>query len=127
MNTLQFLKLRKLVKRFIIESIEEDTDLPYEDTLMPDEEGEGILGGPDFSEQPQRDDYLEKKKDNVKKKKVKLHSQEETEEPTGDENTIAGGGIAGHIGPMGSDNGPGDEPYGRPMQSKNAMGDEYDE
>ena len=122
MHTLDFLKLRKIIRRLVLESIEEESDLPYEETLMPDEEGEGILGGPDFSEQPQRDDYLEKKKDNVKKKKAKLHSQEETEEPTGDEHQIAG-----HIGPMGSGNGPGDKPYGRPMQSKNAMGDEYDE
>ena len=42
MHTLDFLKLRKIIRRLVLESIEEESDLPYEETLMPDEEGEGI-------------------------------------------------------------------------------------
>ena len=123
MNTLDFLYLRKIIRKLINESVEDEVDLPYEETLMPDETGKGVVGGPDLAKQPKRDDYLEKKAEKkVKKKKAKLHSREETEEVTGDEHQMVG-----HIGPMGTGNGPGDKPYGRPMQSKNAMGDEYDE
>ena len=124
MNSIDYLYLRKIIRKLIVESIEEEADLPYEETLMPDETGKGVVGGPDLALQPKRNDYLEKKAEKkVKKKKDKLHSREETEEATGDEHQMVG-----HIGPLGaSGNGPGDKPYGRPLKSKNAMGDEYDE
>ena len=54
-------RLRTLVRAIILESMEEDTDLPYEETLLPDEEGKGIVGGPDLAKQPQRDEFLEKR------------------------------------------------------------------
>ena len=127
MNTLDFLYLRKIIRKLIIESVEEEVDLPYEETLMPDETGKGVVGGPDLAKQPKRDDYLEKKAEKkVKKKKAKLHSRGETEESTGDENTLAGGGIVGHMDMSGYDGR--DRPHGgQPLKSKNAMGDEYDE
>ena len=117
-------RLRRIIRRVILESIEEEVDLPYEETLMPDETGKGVVGGPDLHLQPKRNDYLEKKAEKkVKKKKAKLHSREETEENTGDEHQIVGS-----IGPLGaSGNGPGNKPYGKPLKSKNAMGDEHDE
>lgn len=125
MNSIDYLYLRKIIRKLIIESVEEEVDLPYEETLMPDETGKGVVGGPDLAKQPKRDDYLEKKAEKkVKKKKAKLHSREETEENTGDEHQMVG-----HVGPLGaSGNGPGDKPFDQgPLKSKNAMGDEYDE
>lgn len=131
---MNFLKLRKIIRQLVLESLEEESDLPYEETLMPGEEGVGVLGGPDFSEQPKRNDYLEKKKDNVKKKKAKLHSQEEIERDSDDEGVSDEHAIVGAIGPMGAGNGPGRKPYQkqRKLKSKNAMSiskalDEYDE
>ena len=65
----------------------------------------------------------------VKKKRARLHSRQETEENIGDENTVAAGGIAGH---MAGAWGPPQKL--KPLKSKNAMAannsrplDEYDE
>ena len=120
-------ELRKIIRRVIVES----DDRVYDDTVLPGEEAdEELLAEPDLTDQDDRDDYIQSKADSKsKKKKARLRSREETRQGMGDEHAIAG-----HIGPMGSGNGPGTKPYGRQkkMRSKNAMGnrrpiDEYDE
>ena len=133
MNSIDYLYLRKIIRKLIIEAIDEETDMPFEDTLLPGDDDDvkernkdaNILGGGDMTNEPAREKYL-KNKDSKrsKKKKAKLHSREETEENTGDEHQMVG-----HIGPLGaSGNGPGDKPFDQgPLKSKNAMGDEYDE
>ena len=89
-----------------------------------------LLAEPDLTDQDERDEYLSKKAA-AKKKKDKLRSAEETEGAMGDENTVAGGGIAGHMaGAWGPPR------KLKPMKSRNAMGgkkkksrtlDKYDE
>ena len=119
--------LRRLIRRIIIESREpEEDEMPFEDTLLPgetnSEDDPMVIGGGDFSNEPAREDYLQGKNKNLsKKKKARLRSHEETEEHTGDEHAIAG-----HMDMSGYDGR--DRPHGgRPLRSRNAMGDEYDE
>ena len=119
-------ELRSIIRKVILENIE-----VYDDTVLPGEEADNeLLAEPDLTDQDDRDEYLSKKAA-AKKKKDKLRSAEEIEDAMGDENTIAGGGIAGH---MGGAWGPPQKP--KPLKSKNAMGrkklksrllDEYDE
>jgi len=114
--------LRRVIRKVLIESIdEEDVDLPYEETLMPDDEGKGVIGAVDFSEQSKRNDYLEKKaSDKVKKKKDKLQSREETEADVSDEHAIVG--AMGPAWGQQSGNGPGEKPYKQKiLKPKNAM------
>ena len=123
-------ELRKIIRNVLIESYEADEDV-YDDTVLPGEEADNeLLAEPDLTDQDERDEYLSKKAAS-KKKKDKLRSAKETEGAMGDENTIAGGGIVGH---MGGAWGPPQKP--KPLKSKNAMGrkkrnsrllDEYDE
>lgn len=119
--------LRMMIRKIILENLnEDDPDLPYNDTVMPgDDAEEDLLGEPDLADQKARNKFIKSKKEKAikkKNKKVKLRSRDETGESTPDEHAIVGS-----IGPLGSGNGPGDKPYGKPLQSKNAMGDEYDE
>ena len=120
-------ELRRIIRTIILEGEEE----VYDDTALPGEEAEeDLLGEPDLTDQEERDDYINSRQAvKSKKKKARLRSREETRQGLGDEHAIAG-----HIGPMGSGNGPGTKPYGKQkkMRSKNAMGnrrpiDEYDE
>ena len=117
-------RLRKLIRHIIIEANDrEEDELPYEDAIMPgDSEDDGLILGVDMSEEPDRREYLlQKQKDAPKKKKARLQSHEETEELTGDEHAIRG-----HMDMSGYDGR--DRPHGgKPLRSKNAMGDEYDE
>ena len=123
--------LRLMIRKMILESIEEEVELPYEDTVLPgDTADEELIAEPALGNQKQRNEFLkskEEKEEEAKKKttKEKLQSREETIADTGDEHAIVG-----FVGPAWGDqsgNGPGDKPYGKPLKSKNAMGDEYDE
>lgn len=124
-------RLRKIIRRVIIET-QDDEERVYDDTVLPGEEADDeLLAEPDLTDQEERDDYMQSKASvSSKKKKARLHSREETDEyMVGDEHAIVG-----HIGPLGaSGNGPGNKPYGKrkKLKSKNAMGsrplDEYDE
>ena len=117
--------LRMMIRKIILEALEE-TELPYEDTVMPgDSADEELLAEPDLADQKARNKFIKSKEEKIAKKKssrVKLRSRDETEESTHDEHSIVGS-----IGPLGTGNGPGDKPYGKPLRSKNAMGDEHDE
>tara|TARA_B100000287_G_scaffold408517_1_gene434962 strand:+ start:139 stop:504 length:366 start_codon:yes stop_codon:yes gene_type:complete len=107
-------ELRKIIRNVILEGYDERV---YDDTVLPDEEAdEELLAEPDLTDQKDRDDYLDKK-EKSKKKKDRLRSADEIDNAMGDENTIAGGGIVGH---MGGAWGPPQEH--KPMKSKNAMG-----
>ena len=128
---LRITELRKIIRGVLIESYEADEEV-YDDTVLPgDEADDELLAEPDLTDQKERDAYIDRKQ-GVKKKKDKLRSAEETEDAMGDENTIAGGGIAGH---MGGAWGPPQKP--KKLKPKNAMGgnkrtiskalDEYDE
>ena len=116
--------LRRLIRYIILEADDTEEDaLPYEDAIMPgDSEEDGLILGVDMSEEPERREYLQSKQKNAsKKKKARLRSHEETEELTGDEHAIAG-----HMDMSGYDGR--DRPHGgRPLKSRNAMGDEHDE
>ena len=123
-------ELRSIIRKVILESEE---DRVYDDTVLPGEEADDeLLAEPDLTDQNDRDDYIQSKNDvRSKKKKARLHSREETDECMGDENTIAGGGIAGHMGGAW-----GPPQKSKPMKSRNAMSgkkrkkrklDEYDE
>ena len=122
-------ELRKIIRNVILEGEER----VYDDTTLPGEQADDdLLAEPDLTDQEDRDDYINDKKAAAsKKKKVRLRSRAEIEERMGDENSIAGGGIVGH---MGGAWGPPQKP--KAMKSKNAMGnkkrskrplDEYDE
>lgn len=123
-------ELRKIIRNVLVEAYEADEEV-YDDTVLPgDEADDELLAEPDLTDQKERDAYIDRKQ-SVKKKKDKLRSAEETEGAMGDENTIAGGGIAGH---MGGAWGPPQKP--KRLKSKNAMGgkklkssllDKYDE
>lgn len=122
-------ELRRIIRTIILEGEEE----VYDDTTLPGEEAdEDLLGEPDLTDQEERDEYINSRKAlRSKKKKARLRSRDETDEAMGDEAmTVAGGGIAGH---MGGAFGP--PKKARPLKSRNAMGgkkskrplDEYDE
>jgi len=122
-------ELRRIIRSVILES----EDRVYDDTVLPGEEAdEELLAEPDLADQEERDDYIQgREARKSKKKRARLRSQEETEADMGDENTVAGGGMAGHIGGAW---GPPQKP--KRLKSKNAMGgkklkssllDEYDE
>ena len=115
--------LRRLIRSIIVEATDNpDDELPYEDAGLPGEEDDGGILGVDMSEEPERREYLQtRQKDGAKKKKARLRSRAETEELTGDEHAIAG-----HMDMSGYDGR--DRPHGgKPLRSRNAMGDEYDE
>lgn len=87
--------LRQVIRSLILENFENDEDvdveLPYEDTLMPDETGKGIVGGPDLSDQPRRNDFLEKKAEKRERSEVeRLQSGEVDEEDSADEHAVVG-------------------------------------
>ena len=121
-------ELRRIIRTVILEGEER----VYDDTVLPGEEAEeDLLAEPDLTDQEERDEYMQSKATkSVKKKRARLHSRQETEESMGDENTVAGGGIAGH---MAGAWGPPQKL--KPLKSRNAMGgkksrrplDEYDE
>ena len=124
--------LRTVIRKLILESIEEQDEEVYPNTALPDEEVDAddgkVIGGPDLANQRRRDDYVDnKEKKRAKATKVKLRSHEETDEGIGDEHAMVG--FTGPIGQVG--NGPGEKPYERlkPLKSKDAMRplDEYDE
>lgn len=131
-------ELRRIIRTVILEGEDERV---YDDTVLPGEEAdEELLAEPDLTDQEDRDDYInDREKRRSKKKRDRLLSREETEQNTGDEwtvvwdvggdeSSVAGGGMAGHIGPVW-----GPRRKSKPMKSKNAMGkkkrnlDEYDE
>ena len=115
--------LRRLIRYIIIEANDDEEELPYEDAIMPgDSEDDGLILGVDMSEEPERREYLQAKQKNAsKKKKARLRSHEETGEVTGDEHAVAG-----HMDMSGYDGR--DRPHGgKPLRSRNAMGDEHDE
>ncbi len=123
-------ELRRVIRKVILEGEEERV---YQDTVLPGEEADDeLLAEPDLASQEERDDYIKgREARKSKKKRARLQSRQETEGSMGDENTIAGGGIAGH---MSGAWGPPQKP--KPLKSKNAMGgkkrkkrplDEYDE
>jgi len=122
-------ELRRVIRKVILEGEEERV---YDDTVLPGEEAEeDLLAEPDLTDQEERDEYMQSKATkSVKKKRARLHSRQETEESMGDENTVAGGGMTGH---MSGAWGPPKKP--KPLKSRNAMGgkksrrplDEYDE
>ena len=128
------LKLRKIIRRVIIEA--QDDERVYDDTVLPGEEADDeLLAEPDLTDQEERDEYMQSKQNvSAKKKKARLRSQEETDESmVGDEHAIVG-----FTGPLGaSGNGPGNKPYGKrkKLKPKDAMSvskaldefDEYDE
>ena len=116
-------ELRRIIRNVILEGEER----VYDDTVLPGEEADDeLLAEPDLTDQEERDEYMQSKADaRSKKKRARLHSQEETDEYMADEHAIVGA-----IGPLGSGNGPGHKPYGKKMKSRNAMSrplDEYDE
>ena len=122
--------LRKIIRRIIIET-HDDEERVYDDTVLPGEEADDeLLAEPDLTDQNDRDEYIQSKQNvSAKKKRARLRSQEETKRGMGDEHAIVG-----FVGPLGaSGNGPGNKPYGKrkKLKSKNAMGsrplDEYDE
>jgi len=124
--------LRLVIRKIILETLEEHDEEVYPNTAMPDEEVDAedgkLIGGPDLAVQQRRDDYVDtKEKKRVATTKVKLRSHEETDEDMGDEHAMVG--FAGPVGQVG--NGPGEKPFEKfePLKSKNAMGslDEYDE
>lgn len=88
--------LRQVIRSLILEAFENDeevdVELPYEDTLMPDEIGKGIVGGPDLSDQPRRNDFLEKKAKRQEDSEVeRLQSGEiEDEDDSADEHAVVG-------------------------------------
>lgn len=88
--------LRQVIRSLILETFENDeeidVELPYEDTLMPDETGKGIVGGPDLSDQPRRNDFLEKKAQRQVDSDVeRIQSGEiDDEEDSADEHAIVG-------------------------------------
>ena len=111
-------ELRRIIRNVILEGEE---DRVYHDTVLPGEEADDeLLAEPDLTDQNDRDDYIQSKNDiRSKKKKARSRSQDETGQSMGDENTVAGGGIAGHVGGA----------WGPPrkqkvMMSRNAMGSE---
>lgn len=123
-------ELRRIIRNVILEGEEERV---YDDTVLPGEEADDdLLAEPDLTHQEERDDYITNKQSNSsKKKKARLQSRAEIEERMGDENSIAGGGIVGHMGGAW-----GPPQKAKAMKSKNAMGnkkrskrplDEYDE
>ena len=128
-------RLRKIIRRVIIET-QDDDERVYDDTVLPGEEADDeLLAEPDLTDQEDRDEYMQSKQAiSAKKKKARLRSQEETDEyMVGDEHAIVG-----FVGPLGaSGNGPGNKPYGKrkKLKSKDAMSiskaldefDEYDE
>jgi len=117
-------ELRSIIRDTLLEAIDElefdkEEGVVYPNTAMPDEEAdEDILGGPDLSNQDDRDDFLSKQH-NKKKVRDKLTSADEIGDALGDEHAIVGA-----IGPLGSGNGPGTKPYGKQkkLKPKNAMG-----
>ena len=121
--------LRRLVRKIILESLDEE-ELPYEDTVMPGDEAtkKKVMAEPDLSQQVERNKYLKKKNNTEPDEKEKSQSEPETEGDMGDEMMTVGGagGMGGSIrGHMGGAWKPRKKP--KPMQSKNAMGDEHDE
>ena len=120
--------LRLMIRKIILETLDEE-ELPYEDTVMPGDTAskKKVMAEPDLSQQPERNDYLKKKYADPDKK-VKSQSDDETDEGMGDEmNAVGGaggigGGIRGHMGGAWKP-----RQKSKPMKSKNAMGDEYDE
>ena len=120
--------LRTVIRKIILEALEE-TELPYEDTVMPgDPADEELLAEPDLADQKARNKFIKSKEEKSAKKKstrVKLRSRDETPKGTSDEHAIVG--VVGPAWGDQSGNGPGDKPYGKPLKSKNAMGDEHDE
>ena len=122
-------ELRRIIRTVILEGEEERV---YDDTVLPGEEAEeDLLAEPDLTDQEERDEYMQSKATkSIKKKRARLHSRQETEESMGDENTVAGGGIAGHMSGAW-----GPPQKSKPLKSRNAMGgkksnrplDEYDE
>ena len=124
--------LRMMIRKIILEALEEQDEEVYPNTAMPDEEVDAedgkVIGGPDLGLQQRRDDYVDsKEKKRVKTTKVKLRSHEETDEDMGDEHAMVG--FTGPVGQVG--NGPGEKPFQRlnPLKPKDAMRplDEYDE
>ncbi len=110
-------ELRRIVRGVLLEAYEEDAAV-YDDTVLPDEEAdEELLAEPDLTDQRERDNYLDNKEKSKKKKRDKLQSADEIDDAMGDENTIAGGGIVGH---MGGAWGPPQKP--KKLKPKNAMG-----
>ncbi len=115
-------ELRRIIRDVILEGEER----VYDDTVLPGEEADDeLLAEPDLTDQNERDEYMQSKADvRSKKKRARLHSQEETDEyMVGDEHAI--------VGAMGPAWGPPQK--SKPMRSRNAMGgkkrnlDEYDE
>lgn len=88
--------LRQIIRSLILETLENDeevdVELPYEETLMPDEIGTGIVGGPDLSDQPRRNDFLEKKAQRQVDSDVeRIQSGEiDDDEDSADEHAIVG-------------------------------------
>ena len=120
-------RLRRVIRRMILEGEER----VYDDTVLPGEEADDeLLAEPDLTDQEERDEYIADKQSKRAEKRQARHQSKEQDESMGDENTIAGGGIAGHVG-----GGWGPPQPSKPMKSRNAMGgkkkkrslDEYDE
>jgi len=120
--------LRSVIRQIIREALDED-GLPYEDTVMPGDTAtkKKVMAEPDLSQQPDRNEYI-KKKNADPSTKVKSQSDDETDEDMGDEMMTVGGaggmggGVRGHMGGAWKP-----RQKQKPMKSKNAMGDEYDE
>ena len=76
--------LRTVIRKLILESIEEQDEEVYPNTALPDEEVDAddgkVIGGPDLANQRRRDDYVDsKEKKRAKATKVKLRR---TKRPT---------------------------------------------
>tara|TARA_Y100000593_G_scaffold91801_1_gene181611 strand:- start:1979 stop:2365 length:387 start_codon:yes stop_codon:yes gene_type:complete len=117
-------ELRRIVRNVLLEAIDElefdkEEDQVYPNTAMPDEEAdEDILGGPDLSNQDDRDEFLSVQH-SKKKQRDRLQSADEIDDAMGDEHAIAG-----FVAPLGMGAGPGPGPYGKhkKLKPKNAMG-----
>ena len=122
-------ELRQIIQDVLLETLDElefdkEEEQVYPNTAMPEEEAdEDILGGPDLSNQDDRDEFLTKQH-SKKKERDKLTSADEIDDAMGDENAMVGGAVAGWVGPLGAGGGPGTKPYGKQkkLKPKNAMG-----